>query len=85
MGALGILLLPLLLAGVGLAFIIIAARDQVGARSDDESLRLPTRRERPLYHLHMQIRSSIKPPSASRASGPIVAKLPSRRKSGSGA
>jgi len=73
------LLLPLLLAGAGVAFITIAVSDKVDARPDDGSARLPTREERPLYHLHMQIRSTIKPPSASRASGSSVTKLPSRR------
>jgi hypothetical protein len=78
MGAM-MLLLPLLLAAVGLAVIVLAFNDRVDARPDDESARLPTRRERPLYHLHMQIRSSVKPPSGSRASGPGVTKLPRRR------
>jgi hypothetical protein len=73
------LLLPLILAAVGLAVIVLAFNDKVDARPDDGSARLPTRRERPLYHLHMQIRSSVKPPSASRASGPGVTKLPTRR------
>jgi hypothetical protein len=62
-----------------MAVIIFALNDKVDARSDDDSRRLPTRRERPLYHLHMQIRSSTKPSSASRASAPGVTKLPRRR------
>jgi len=74
-----LLLLPLLLAAAGLAFIILAVNDKVDARRDDGSARIPTRRERPLYHVHMRIRSSVKPPSASRASGPKVTKLPNRR------
>ena len=74
-----ILLLPLLLAAVGLAVIVWAFNDKVDAGSDDGSARLPTHRERPLYHLHMRIRSSVKPPSGSRASGPEVTKLPRRR------
>jgi hypothetical protein len=78
------LLLPLLLAAVGLAVIVVAVTDKVDAGRPDGSARLPTRRELPLYHLHMQIRSSVKPPSASRAAGPEVAKLPRRRSPGRG-
>jgi hypothetical protein len=78
MGAV-MLLLPLVLAAVGLAVIILAFNDRVDARPDDGSARLPTRRERPLYHLHLQIRSSVKPPSGSRTAGPGVTKLPRRR------
>jgi hypothetical protein len=78
MGAV-MLVLPLVLAAVGLAVIVFAVNDKVDRRPDDGSSRLPTRRERPLYHLHMQIRSSVKPPSGSRAAGPGVAKLPRRR------
>jgi hypothetical protein len=78
MGAM-MLLLPLILAAVGLAVIVLAFNDKVDARPDDGSARLPTRRERPLYHLHMQIRSSSKPPSSSRASRAGVSKLPGRR------
>ena len=74
-----VLVPTLLLAGVGLAFIIIALNDKAGARSSDTPRRLPTRREQPLYHLHMRIRSSTKPPSASRASDPGVAKFPRQR------
>jgi hypothetical protein len=78
MGAV-MLVLPLVLAAVGLAVIVFAVNDKVDARPDDGSARLPTRGERPLYHLHMQIRSSVKPPSGSRAAGPGVTKLPRRR------
>ena len=74
-----LLLVPLILVAVGLAVIVLAFNDKVDARRDDGSARLPSRRERPLYHLHMQIRSSGKPPSASRASGSGVSKLPRRR------
>jgi hypothetical protein len=73
------LLLPLILAAVGVVVIVLAFNDKVDAHREDGSARLPTRRERPLYHLHMQIRSSGKPPSASRASGSGVSKLPRRR------
>jgi hypothetical protein len=73
-----VVLLPLLLAVVGVVFIAIAVNDRVDARSDDKSRRLPTRREHPLYHLHMKIRSSGKPPSAARAPDAGVAKFPKR-------
>jgi hypothetical protein len=72
--------LPFLVAGAGLAFIIRAFSDKIDRKPDDgQAARLPTREERPLYHIHMQIRSGSKPSSASRAVGPTVAKLPARR------
>ena len=72
--------LPFIVAGAGLAFIIRAFNDKVDRKPDEEGpARLPTRAERPLYHVHMQIRSGSKPSSASRAAGPPVAKLPARR------
>jgi hypothetical protein len=72
--------LPFIVAGAGLAFIMRAFTDKIDRRRpDDGPARLPTREERPLYHVHMQIRSGAKPTSASRATGPTVAKLPSRR------
>ena len=71
--------LPFIVAGAGLAFIIRAFNDKIDRKSDDGVARLPTREERPLYHIHMQIRSGSKPTSASRAVGPPVAKLPARR------
>jgi hypothetical protein len=72
--------LPFIVAGAGLAFLIRAFTDKVDRKPEDDDLRrLPTREERPLYHVHMQIRSGGKPSSASRATGPTVAKLPARR------
>jgi hypothetical protein len=71
--------LPFIVAGAGLAFIMRAFTDKIDRRPDDGPARLPTREERPLYHVHMQIRSGAKPSSASRATGPKVAKLPTRR------
>jgi hypothetical protein len=71
--------LPFIVAGAGLAFILRAFTDNIDRRPDDGPARLPTREERPLYHLHMQIRSGGHPSSASRAVGPTVAKLPARR------
>jgi hypothetical protein len=78
MGAM-MLVLPLLLAAVGLAVIVLACNDKVDAGPADGSARLPTRRERPLYHLHMQIRAGVTPPSGSRAAAPGVTQLPRRR------
>jgi hypothetical protein len=71
--------LPFIVAGAGLAFIIRAFSDKIDRKPDDGVARLPTQEERPLYHVHMQIRSGSKPTSASRAAGPTVAKLPARR------
>jgi len=71
--------LPFVVAGAGLAFVMRAFTDKVDRRPDDGPARLPTREERPLYHVHMQIRSGARPSSASRAVGPTVAKLPARR------
>jgi hypothetical protein len=71
--------LPFIVAGAGLAFIIRAFSDKIDRKPDDGVARLPTQEERPLYHVHMQIRSGSKPSSASRAAGPTVAKLPARR------
>jgi hypothetical protein len=71
--------LPFIVAGAGLAFILRAFTDKIDRKPDDGPTRLPTREERPLYHVHMQIRSGGRPSSASRAAGPPVAKLPARR------
>ena len=72
--------LPFIVAGAGLAFIMRAFTDKIDRRPPEDSpARLPTKEERPLYHVHMQIRSGTKPSSASRATGPTVAKLPTRR------
>jgi hypothetical protein len=73
-----VLVPTLILAAAGLAFIVMALNDPAG-RSTDEPRRLPTRQEQPLYHLHMRIRSSTRPPSASRASDAGVARFPRRR------
>jgi hypothetical protein len=74
-----VVLLTMLLVGAGTVFIVIALNDKVDARSDDGSRRLPTRREQPLYHLHMRIRSSTKPSSGSRASTRGISRFPRRR------
>ena len=71
--------LPFLLMGFGLGFVIKAFNDKIDRKpSSKDPARLPTTAERPLYHVHMQIRSGSKPSSASRAAGPTVAKLPAR-------
>ena len=71
--------LPFVVVGAGLTFVFRAFNDKIDRRPDDGPARLPSREERPLYHLHMQIRSGARPSSASRAAGPPVAKLPVRR------
>jgi hypothetical protein len=71
--------LPFIVVGAGLLFVMRAFNDKIDRRPDDGPPRLPTKEERPLYHVHMQIRSGAKPSSASRAVGPPVAKLPARR------
>jgi hypothetical protein len=71
--------LPFIVLGSGLAFVLRAFTDKIDRQQDDGPTRLPTREERPLYHLHMQIRSGGRPSSASRAAGPTVARFPVRR------
>jgi hypothetical protein len=72
--------LPFLLAGAGLGFIVRAVNDKWDAKPPDGSSRLPSAKEHPLYHLHMQIRSAGKPPSPEPTPGaPAVVKLPRRR------
>jgi hypothetical protein len=73
--------LPFILAGAGFAFIIRAVNDKTGAPPDNGSVRIPTTRERPLYRVHMQIRSATHPPAAE-STEPGVVKLPTRRASG---
>jgi hypothetical protein len=67
--------LPLLFLGAGLAFIIRAVTDKTGApRPEESAVRLPDLTQRPLYHLHQQIRASAaRPPRPARpedGSGP---------------
>jgi hypothetical protein len=71
--------LPFIVVGAGLLFVMRAFNDKIDRKPGDGPPRLPTREERPLYHVHMQIRSGAKPSSASRAVGPPVAKLKARR------
>jgi hypothetical protein len=54
--------LPFILVGAGLFFIIRAASDKVDRR-DDDTVKLPTKAQYPLYHVHMQIRSASKAPA----------------------
>jgi hypothetical protein len=55
--------LPFILVGAGLFFIIRAASDKVDRR-DDNTVKLPTKAQYPLYHVHMQIKSASKDPAA---------------------
>lgn len=55
--------LPFILVGAGLFFIIRAASDKVDRR-DDNTVKLPTKAQYPLYHVHMQIKSASKAPAA---------------------
>ena len=56
-----------------------AFTDKVDRRPDDDGpARLPTREERPLYHVHMQIRSGTKPSSLH--TGAVQAERRSRSK-----
>ena len=55
--------LPFILVGAGLFFIIWAASDKVDRRQDDNTVKLPTKAQYPLYHVHMQIRSASKAPA----------------------
>jgi hypothetical protein len=72
--------LPFVVIGFGLGFVIKAFNDKIDRKPDNGPVRLPSLENRPLYHVHMQIRSGAKPSSASRAVGPSVAKLPARRR-----
>jgi hypothetical protein len=72
--------LPFIVMAFGVGFVIRAFNDKIDRKPTDKDMtRLPTSAERPLYRVHMQIRSGSKPSSASRAAGPSVAKLPARR------
>jgi hypothetical protein len=73
--------LPFILAGAGFAFILWAVTDKVDAPPDNGSVRIPTAKERPLYRLHMQIRSATHPPAAE-STEPGVVELRTRRASG---
>ena len=73
--------LPFLLAGAGLGFIVRAVSDKVDAKPPDGSVRLPSAKEHPLYHLHMQIRAAGKEPTPEPTPGtPAVVKLQQRRR-----
>ena len=72
--------LPFLLGGAGLLFIVRAVNDKVDAKPPDGSVRLPSAKEHPLYHLHMQIRAGGRPQAPEPTPGePSVVKLPRRR------
>jgi hypothetical protein len=60
------MLLPFVMLGFGLWFICRAFNDREDARQPDPESRprvvaLPDRRDRPLYHVHQQIRASARP------------------------
>jgi hypothetical protein len=72
--------LPFLLAGAGLGFIVRAVSDKVDAKPPDGSVRLPSAKEHPLYHLHMQIRAAGRPPAPEPdPNAPSVVEMPRRR------
>jgi len=60
-----LMLLPFLMMGFGLWFICRAFTDKADARPDTRPEArvtvLPDRKDRPLYHVHLQIRDSARP------------------------
>jgi hypothetical protein len=61
-----VMLLPFIMLGFGLWFIGRAFSDKRDARPPDHRLQgrvtaLPDRKDRPLYHVHQQIRASARP------------------------
>ena len=59
-----LMLLPFAMLGFGLWFIGRAFTDKVDAKPPDpRTVPLPNRKDRPLYHVHMQIRASARRPS----------------------
>ncbi|HEY2960524.1 MAG TPA: hypothetical protein VGM21_20335 [Actinomycetota bacterium] len=60
-----LMLLPFVMLGVGLWFIGRAFSDKVDARPPDPRVvPLPDRKDRPLYHVHLQIRASARRPAS---------------------
>jgi hypothetical protein len=60
------MLLPFVMLGFGLWFICRAFSDKQDARPPEDRLQgrvtvLPDRKDRPLYHVHQQIRASARP------------------------
>ena len=59
------MLLPFVMLGFGLWFICRAFTDKADARPDTRPeariAALPDRKDRPLYHVHLQIRASARP------------------------
>jgi hypothetical protein len=84
------MLLPFVMMGFGLWFIWRAFNDKGDARQPDPETRarvvaLPDRKDRPLYHVHQQIRASTRPrpqPEKEPERGPGGRPLPRRRTSG---
>lgn len=58
--------LPFISLGLGIVFIVVAARDETGRKSSVR--RLPTPKEQPLRHVHAALRANRRPPRASGAS-----------------
>jgi hypothetical protein len=61
-----LVLLPFIMLGFGLWFIGRAFSDKKDARPPDQEAQarvivLPDRKDRPLYHVHQQIRASARP------------------------
>jgi hypothetical protein len=61
-----VMLLPFIMLGFGLWFIGRAFSDKRDARPPEDRLQgrvtvLPDRKDRPLYHVHQQIRASARP------------------------
>ena len=62
-----LMLLPFVTLGFGLWFICRAFTDKADTRQPDSKAQariavLPDRADRPLYHVHLQIRASARPP-----------------------
>jgi hypothetical protein len=59
-----LMLLPFIMMGFGLWFIGRAFSDKVDEPPPDpRTVSLPDRKDRPLYHVHMQIRASARRPA----------------------
>ena len=59
-----LMLLPFIMLGFGLWFIGRAFTDKVDEQPPDpRTVALPDRKDRPLYHVHLQIRASARRPA----------------------
>lgn len=59
--------LPFISLGLGIVFIVMAARDETGRNRSVR--RLPTPKEQPLRHVHAALLANRRPPRGSGASG----------------